>query len=172
MLFRSYPGLRTQKEEKAVISKRRKKEDVPGENISKGPELSEDQERAYNEICKAFDAGKPVLLNGVTGAGKTEIYIKLALEALGYGAIGNEAIGNGAIESGAIGGVAEPESPSSVLYLVPEIALSRQLEERLRRYFGDKLLCFHSGITTAAKEKVCDKLRQSEIGRASCRERV
>lgn len=158
----AYPGLRTQKEEKAVISKRRKKEDVPGENISKGPELSEDQERAYNEICKAFDAGKPVLLNGVTGAGKTEIYIKLALEALGYGAIGNEAIGNGAIESGAIESGSEPESPSSVLYLVPEIALSRQLEERLRRYFGDKLLCFHSGITTAAKEKVCDKLRQSD----------
>ena len=49
-----------------------------------------------------------------------------------------------------------------MLYLVPEIALSRQLEERLRRYFGDKLLCFHSGITTAAKEKVCDKLRQSD----------
>ena len=141
------PGMRTQKEEKAVISKRRKKEDVPGENISKAPELSEDQKRAYNEICKAFDAGKPVLLNGVTGAGKTEIYIKLALEAIG---------------GGAIGGVAEPGSHSSVLYLVPEIALSRQLEERLRRYFGDKLLCFHSGITTAAKEKVCDKLRQSD----------
>ena len=153
----AYPGLRTQKEEKAVISKRRKNEDVPGENISKAPELSEDQKRAYNEICKAFEVGKPVLLNGVTGAGKTEIYIKLALEAIGGGAIGN-----GAIESGAIGGVAEPGSHSSVLYLVPEIALSRQLEERLRRYFGDKLLCFHSGITTAAKEKVCDKLRQSD----------
>ena len=153
----AYPGMRTQKEEKAVISKRRKKEDVPGETISKAPELSEDQERAYNEIREAFNAGKPVLLNGVTGAGKTEIYIKLALEALGYGAIGG-----GATESGAIGGVAEPGSHSSVLYLVPEIALSRQLEERLRRYFGDKLLCFHSGITTAAKEKVCDKLRQSD----------
>ena len=153
----AYPGLRTQKEEKAVISKRRKKEDVPGESISSAPELSEDQERAYNEIRKAFDAGKPVLLNGVTGAGKTEIYIKLALEALGYGAIGNGAIESGAIESGS-----EPGSHSSVLYLVPEIALSRQLEERLRRYFGDKLLCFHSGITTAAKEKVCDKLRQSD----------
>ena len=143
----AYPGMRTQKEEKAVISKRRKKEDVPGESISTAPELSEDQERAYNEIRKAFDAGKPVLLNGVTGAGKTEIYIKLALEALGYGAIESDS---------------EPESPCSVLYLVPEIALSRQLEERLRRYFGDKLLCFHSGITTAAKEKVCDKLRQSD----------
>ena len=153
----AYPGLRTQKEEKAVISKRRKKEEVPGKTISKAPELSEDQERAYNEIRKAFDAGKPVLLNGVTGAGKTEIYIKLTLEAIGGGAIGN-----GAIESGAIGGVTEPGFHSSVLYLVPEIALSRQLEERLRRYFGDKLLCFHSGITTAAKEKVCDKLRQSD----------
>ena len=153
----AYPGMRTQKEEKAVISKRRKKEEGPGGTISKAPELSEDQERAYNEIREAFNAGKPVLLNGVTGAGKTEIYIKLALEALGYGSTGG-----GATESGAIGGVAEPGSHSSVLYLVPEIALSRQLEERLRRYFGDKLLCFHSGITTAAKEKVCDKLRQSD----------
>ncbi|MGN0190856.1 MAG: primosomal protein N' [Candidatus Cryptobacteroides sp.] len=139
------PVLRTQKEEKAATSKRRKKEEAATEVCEAAPVLSPEQQRAYDEIREAFADGKPVLLNGVTGAGKTEIYIRLAVEALGCRTGGGtrEATGN-------------------VLYLVPEIALSRQLEERLRRYFGDRLICFHSGITTAAKERACGKLRNSD----------
>lgn len=89
------------------------------------PTLSEDQEIAYKEIKQIFKEKKPVLLNGVTGAGKTEIYIKLTLEALAKG--------------------------KNVLYLVPEIALGRQLESRLREVFGDTLRVFNSSETKKQK---------------------
>ena len=73
-----------------------------------------------------------------TSSGKTEIYIKLALEAL--------------------------ESGKNVLYLVPEIALSRQLEDRLYTYFGEKMLIFHSGESAASKRNVAEAVRNSEDG--------
>ncbi len=131
----AYPGLRTQKEEKSATSKRRRKTSETTVQGKPTPQLSPEQQTAFDRILEAFGQDKPVLLNGVTGSGKTEIYIKLAREA---------------------------ESGGSVLYLVPEIALSRQLEERLRDYFGDKLICFHSSITAASKEKACERLRSSD----------
>lgn len=97
--------------------------------------LSEPQEKAYNEILSGFRSGKPVLLNGVTGSGKTEIYIKLAHDAISKG--------------------------RNVLYLVPEIALSRQLEERLEEHFGERLLCYHSGETAAARRNVAETIREA-----------
>lgn len=96
--------------------------------------LSAPQEKAYNEILSGFRSGKPVLLNGVTGSGKTEIYIRLAHDAISKG--------------------------RNVLYLVPEIALSRQLEERLEEHFGERLLCYHSGETAAAKRNVAETIRE------------
>ena len=87
-------------------------------------QLSEAQQKAYTQILEGFECMKPVMLHGVTGSGKTEIYIKAAHEALAEG--------------------------RNVLYLVPEIALSRQLEERLYEHFEDRLLTFHSGETAAA----------------------
>ena len=104
------------------------------EEAGKVVELSQAQQGAYEEIRKGFEIGKPVLLNGVTGSGKTEIYIKLALETLQKG--------------------------GNVLYLVPEIALSRQLEDRLREFFPDKLVVFHSGETTATRQSSSDKVRK------------
>lgn len=104
------------------------------EKAGKVVELSRAQQGAYEEIRKGFEIGKPVLLNGVTGSGKTEIYIKLALETLQKG--------------------------GNVLYLVPEIALSRQLEDRLREFFPDKLVVFHSGETTATRQSSSDKVRK------------
>lgn len=104
------------------------------EEAGKVVELSQAQQGAYEEIRKGFEIGKPVLLNGVTGSGKTEIYIKLALETLQKG--------------------------GNVLYLVPEIALSRQLEDRLREFFPDKLVVFHSGETTANRQSSSDKVRK------------
>ena len=95
--------------------------------------LSKSQETAYGQIRESFAKGKPVLLHGVTGSGKTEIYIKLAQEAISEG--------------------------RNVLYLVPEIALSRQLEERLEAYFGDMLLTFHSAETAASKRNTAEKIR-------------
>lgn len=96
--------------------------------------LSPAQDRALTEIHKGFECSSPVLLHGVTGSGKTEIYIRLAQEALG--------------------------KKRNVLYLVPEIALSRQLEDRLYEHFGDSLLTFHSGETAACRMNTADTIRQ------------
>ena len=90
-----------------------------------GIELSPAQEEAYSKIKEVLKAGKPALLRGVTGSGKTEIYLKLAAETLAGG--------------------------KNVLYMVPEIALSRQLEERIRNHFPNELQVFHSGMTVAKR---------------------
>ena len=97
--------------------------------------LTDAQERAFQEILTQFKTGKPVLLHGVTGSGKTEIYIKLAQKALREG--------------------------KNALYLVPEIALSRQLEERLHEHFGDRLTVFHSGESLASRRNSTEIIRSS-----------
>ncbi len=104
-------------------------DDLPEINIT----LSAPQIRAYDDVRAGFQLKKPVLLNGVTGSGKTEIYIKLAHDTMA--------------------------AKSNVLYLVPEIALSRQLEDRLYEYFGDRLLTFHSGESAADKRNTAEILR-------------
>ena len=93
--------------------------------------LSDAQQKAYDATVQA--KGKPVLLHGVTGAGKTEIYIKLAHKALSEG--------------------------KNVVYMVPEIALSRQLEERLFQHFGERLLTFHSGESAASRQNSAEIIR-------------
>ena len=90
--------------------------------------LSPSQLEAYGKIEEAFQAGKPALLQGVTGSGKTEIYTQFAQETI--------------------------YTEKNVLYLVPEIALSRQLEERLEKYFPGKLLVYHSGLTPSERQCV------------------
>ena len=108
--------------------------EVAGDScISDNIILSEAQQTAYDDILKGFLADKPVLLHGVTGSGKTEIYIKLAHEALTKG--------------------------KNVLYLVPEIALSRQLEDRLYEHFGERLLTFHSGESLASRRNSAEIIR-------------
>ena len=94
------------------------------------PQLSGVQQKAFEEIKGNFVSapGKPVLLRGVTGSGKTEIYISLALECLRQG--------------------------KSVLYMVPEIAISKQLQGRLKKVFGERLLTFHSKQTAAEKARI------------------
>lgn len=76
---------------------------------------------------------RPVVLSGVTGSGKTAIYITEAIRTLKEG--------------------------KNVLYLVPEVALSRQLEERLRKVFGDLLLTFHSSETIVHRRDVASSIR-------------
>jgi len=82
------------------------------------PVLSDAQAKAYNAVHAGLVAKKPVLLHGVTGSGKTEIYTHLIAEVLAAG--------------------------QQVLFLVPEIALTTQLIERLRRFFGDVVHVYHS----------------------------
>ena len=95
--------------------------------------LSAAQNDAYSAVKSAFQEHLPVLLNGITGSGKTEIYVKLALETMRQG--------------------------KNVLYMIPEIAVSRQLEERLRRIFGVYLFTFHSKVTAAKREDVASEIR-------------
>ena len=80
--------------------------------------LTEKQQEAYDAIHQGFGEEKPVLLHGVTASGKTEIYIKLIQEALDEG--------------------------RQVLYLLPEIALTEQIINRLKKYFGDRVGVYHS----------------------------
>jgi primosomal protein N' (replication factor Y) len=81
-------------------------------------QLSAPQQKAYIETKEGFENNKPVLLHGVTGSGKTEIYIQLIRDALGEN--------------------------KTVLFLIPEIALTTQLITRLRSVFGEIVGVYHS----------------------------
>ena len=80
--------------------------------------LTDKQQRAFDEIHQGFELQKPVLLHGVTSSGKTELYIKLIQETIDAG--------------------------KQVLYLLPEIALTEQIINRLKKYFGDRVGVYHS----------------------------
>jgi primosomal protein N' (replication factor Y) len=80
--------------------------------------LTTRQEEAYHEISRLHTEKQVVLLHGVTSSGKTEIYIRLIREVLDQG--------------------------GQILYLLPEIALTGQIINRLRRYFGDGVAVYHS----------------------------
>ena len=108
--------------------------------------LSPAQQRAYDEICsemprfckaseaaaeKPLKAAKPVLLQGVTGSGKTEIYIRMIQDCIDRG--------------------------EQVLYLLPEIALTVQITSRLHRVFGNRLGIYHSRYSDAERVEVWRK---------------
>ena len=98
--------------------------------------LTEKQQSAFDEIHRGFEAKKPVLLHGVTSSGKTEIYIKLIQEALDKG--------------------------RQVLYLLPEIALTEQIINRLRKYFGDKVGVYHSRYGDMERVEIWEQLLDFE----------
>ena len=98
--------------------------------------LSAAQEAAYLQTTESLKANKPVMLHGVTGSGKTEIYIKLAADTL--------------------------KSGKNVLYLVPEIALSKQLTDRVGEHFGERLLTYHSGESEARRRSIAEKIRTED----------
>ena len=100
--------------------------------------LTPAQEKAYIQTAESLKANKPVMLHGVTGSGKTEIYIRLAADALRQG--------------------------KNVLYLVPEIALSKQLTDRISEHFGERLLTYHSGETEARRRAIAEAIRQANKG--------
>lgn len=95
-------------------------------------QLTEAQQRAFNEVHDGFESDQPVLLHGVTSSGKTEIYIKLIQEAIDEG--------------------------KQVLYLLPEIALTAQIINRLKQYFGDKLGVYHSRYGTHERVEVWNQV--------------
>ena len=95
-------------------------------------ELSEDQNRAFKEIVSSFNIKNVTLLHGVTSSGKTEIYVKLIYDFL--------------------------KQNKQILYLVPEIALTTQLISRLKKYFGDSLVVYHSKYSQEQRTEVWKKV--------------
>ena len=93
--------------------------------------LSEAQQTAYNDILMQFMKKNVVLLHGVTSSGKTEIYIQLIQRAL--------------------------ERKEQVLFLMPEIALTVQMMQRLQRVFGDRLGIYHSKYSDAERVEIWQK---------------
>ncbi len=103
---------------------RRVYRDPLGESIAPDspPVLSAAQLAAVSEVCASFGQGfKTFLLNGVTGSGKTEVYLRVTAEAVASG--------------------------RSALVLVPEIALLSEIERRFRARFGDRIAVLHSGLS-------------------------
>ena len=97
------------------------------------PSLSLAQQTCLEQIRGFFSKKSPVLLDGVTGSGKTEVYISLAANVL--------------------------DSGGSVLYMIPEIAVSKQLGNRLKEVFGNQLALFHSGMSASARSLAVEKVR-------------
>ena len=103
------------------------------------PQLTEHQCLALAKLRADFAAGKrTALLHGVTGSGKTEIYIHLIAEVLSAG--------------------------GDVLMLVPEIALTAQLIERMERIFGSRVTAYHSKLTARRRTETYLALNRSEGG--------
>ena len=96
--------------------------------------LSEAQQKACAGILQAFRTKDVCLLHGVTSSGKTEIYMHLIGETLKLG--------------------------RQVLYLLPEIAITTQITDRLARVFGDRLLVYHSKFSDNERVEVWNKLLQ------------
>ncbi|MFP3596618.1 primosomal protein N' [Chryseobacterium sp. SIMBA_029] len=100
-------------------------------------ELSEEQKSAKLEIDEAFEENKNVLLHGVTSSGKTHIYLEKI----------EECISNG----------------KNVLFLLPEIALTKQITQRLEKKYGRHLGFYHQKLTDFERVEVWRRIKQNDI---------
>ncbi|HHS95139.1 MAG TPA: primosomal protein N', partial [Phaeodactylibacter sp.] len=98
--------------------------------------LTEHQQRAIKEIKLHFKHNKVCLLHGVTGSGKTRVYMELMQEAIDRG--------------------------EQVLYLLPEIALTTQLVSRLQRIFGDEVTVFHSRLSNEERLEMWQSIHKGK----------
>ena len=102
--------------------------------------LNKHQENALNKVTQSFEKYNVTLLQGVTSSGKTELYAKLIDEAI--------------------------KSNKQVLYLLPEIALTTQLVNRLQQYFGEQVAVYHSKYSLNERVEVWNQvLNNSEKAR-------
>lgn len=102
------------------------------EEVTPLKDLSTDQSEALQSIKTNYDSKDVVLLHGVTGSGKTEVYVELIKEQI--------------------------EQGKQVLYLLPEIALTTQLIERLSKYFGEKVGVYHSRFNQNERVEIWNEL--------------
>lgn len=100
-------------------------------------ELSESQKEAKSEIDKAFEEKKNVLLHGVTSSGKTHIYLEKIEECINKG--------------------------HHVLFLLPEISLTKQITQRLEKKYGRKLGFYHQKLTDFEKVEVWRRIKNNDI---------
>ena len=105
-----------------------KKEEVPDVGSAK-KKLNEEQKFAVDSIIKSENRNKVFLLNGITGSGKTEVYLQAIQEVIKKG--------------------------KQALILIPEIGLAPQAEERFKKYFGERVLSFHSAKNDREKVDAC-----------------
>lgn len=103
--------------------------------------LSFAQNEAFEAVKQSFGKQPACLLHGITGSGKTEIYIKLMDEVIQQG--------------------------KQVLYLLPEIALTAQIINRLRKYFGEKVGVYHSRYNIHERVEIWNKVLNEEEGSPS-----
>lgn len=123
-----------------IFEIRKDRIDFEGEDIQAIKSLSEPQQKAFLSIKEHWESKKVTLLHGVTSSGKTEIYVKLIEEVL--------------------------NNEKQVLYMLPEIALTTQLINRLKVYFGDKIAVYHSKYSTNERVEVWQNvLSQKEKAR-------
>lgn len=101
--------------------------------------LTSEQQNTIHEIQKGFEEGdnRPVLIRGVTGSGKTEVYIRLAEETVAKG--------------------------KQVIVLIPEIALTYQTLMRFYRKFGDRVATLHSRLSDGEKQDQFERARRGEL---------
>ena len=122
-----------------VRSSQRERTVELGGSVFRLPELSPHQQQALDRLRGEFAAGKSTaLLQGITGSGKTEIYIHLIAGVLARG--------------------------GDVLLLVPEIALTAQLIERMERIFGSRVTAYHSKLTNRRRTETYLRLSRSGGG--------
>ncbi|GHU67944.1 hypothetical protein FACS189413_03710 [Bacteroidia bacterium] len=118
--------------EKPVKRPRRSKSESSGATIEALHVLNDLQQQAHNQIIEQWKTKDVCLLHGVTSSGKTEIYTHLIQPVI--------------------------QSGKQVLYLLPEIALTSQLTERLRRFFGEQLCVFHSKISDKERIRIWNRM--------------
>jgi len=106
----------------------------PNQKTAGEIELNVLQAKAFNDIKTSFEKGLAGLLHGVTSSGKTEVYIKLIQNAL--------------------------EEGKQVLYLLPEIALTSQLINRLKAFFGNEIAVYHSRYSQNERVEVWQNVLQ------------
>lgn len=99
--------------------------------------LNDEQRRAYEEITADFSGTRVFLLHGVTGSGKTEVYLNCARKVLSDG--------------------------HGVLYLVPEISLTPQTVNWIRGRLGNEVAVLHSGLSDKERYEAWDRLRRGEV---------
>ena len=101
-----------------------------------GITLTETQQTAFNQIQSHLDENRNALIHGITGSGKTEIYIRLMERMM--------------------------EQEGQVLYMLPEIALTTQIIQRLQKHFGEKVGIYHSKISDSERVEVWQKQLSNE----------